>query len=110
MPDPREPLGRLVHDIRLATEAERATAEGRPRFFLGSWEERSGHQRELDRRIGAAVAQYVTAAAEATLGELRQTVGTFLTVRGEHAGAADLAEGLRQILDRKSSSEGESRA
>jgi hypothetical protein len=54
--DPREQLGRLVHEMRLACEAERAAAEGRMRFLLGSWEERSDHQRELDMRIGEAVA------------------------------------------------------
>jgi hypothetical protein len=52
----REALGRLVHETRLACEAERSAAEGRVRFVLGSWEERSDHQRELDMRIGEAVA------------------------------------------------------
>ncbi len=56
MPDPREPLGRLVHDTRLACEADRAAAEGRQKFNLSPWEERDEHQRELDMRIGAAVA------------------------------------------------------
>lgn len=56
MPDSREPYGRIVHDIRLAAEAGRAAAEGRVRFDLGTWEYRSDHQRELDMRIGAAVA------------------------------------------------------
>lgn len=54
--DPREPLGRLVHDTRLACEADRAAAEGREKFKLGSWEDRDDAQRELDMRIGAAVA------------------------------------------------------
>jgi len=54
--DSREQLGRLVHETRLAREAERAAAEGRVRFLLGSWEERSDDQRELDMRIGEAVA------------------------------------------------------
>lgn len=56
--DPREPLGRLVHDQRLAHEADQAAAEGRTRFFLGTWEERSEAQRKLDMRIGHAVANY----------------------------------------------------
>lgn len=56
MPDPREPLGRLVHDQRLACEAEQAAAEGRHKFNLGEWEERSDAQRELDMRIASAVA------------------------------------------------------
>lgn len=54
--DEREALGRLVHDTRLAREAARAEAEGRERFSLGAWEDRSEHQRELDMAIGAAVA------------------------------------------------------
>lgn len=56
MDDPREPYGRLVHETRLAYEAERAPAEGRPLFRLGSWEERPGERQELDMRIGEAVA------------------------------------------------------
>ena len=55
-PDLREPLGRLVHDTRLACEADRAAAEGRQKFNLAEWEDRSEHQRELDMRIGSAVA------------------------------------------------------
>ena len=55
-PDLREPLGRLVHDTRLACEADRAAAEGRQRFILEPWEGRTEHQRELDMRIGSAVA------------------------------------------------------
>jgi hypothetical protein len=56
MTDPREPLGRLVHDTRLACEAERAALEGRQRFNLEPWERRSYEQQETDMRIGAAVA------------------------------------------------------
>ena len=48
--DPREPLGRLVHEQRLAHNAEL----DRP-FGLEPWEQRSPRQRELDMRIGAAV-------------------------------------------------------
>ena len=55
-PDPREPLGRIVHEQRLAHEADRAAAEGRARFNLKSWEDRTADQRELDMRIGSAVA------------------------------------------------------
>lgn len=54
--DSREPLGRLIHDTRLAFDAELAAAEGRQRFCLPPWEERSPQQRELDMRIGEAVA------------------------------------------------------
>ena len=38
--------------------------------------------------------------AEAKLAEVRQTVTTFLKVRGED-GTADLAEAIRQVLDRE---------
>jgi hypothetical protein len=61
--DPREPLGRLVHDIRLACEADRAAAEGRERFNLPPWEKRDDWQRELDMRIGSAVAARAVADA-----------------------------------------------
>lgn len=54
--DPREPLGRIVHEQRLAHEADRAAAEGRARFNLKSWEDRTADQRELDMRIAYAVA------------------------------------------------------
>lgn len=53
--DPREPYGRLVHDTRLAAEKDRAAAEGRQVFRLGTWGSRSGPQREADMRIGEAV-------------------------------------------------------
>jgi len=33
----RESLGRIVHEQRLACEAERAALEGRERFRLGPW-------------------------------------------------------------------------
>jgi predicted Zn-ribbon and HTH transcriptional regulator len=55
----REALGRLVHAERLAVNA----AKERP-FYLLPWEERSGEQRELDMRIGEAVARAVTASYE----------------------------------------------
>lgn len=51
-----EALGRLVHQERLDAEAERAEAEGRRRFLLEPWGERTEWQRELDIRIGEAVA------------------------------------------------------
>lgn len=41
--------------------------------------------------------------AEARLAEIRQTVATFLTVREYSPGAADLAEAVRQVLDREPS-------
>ena len=39
--------------------------------------------------------------AEATLAEIREAVDTFITIRGEQAQAGDLAEAVRQILDRE---------
>jgi hypothetical protein len=48
--DPREPLGRIVHEQRLAFNAEKE----RP-FVLLPWEDRDEGQRELDMRIGAAL-------------------------------------------------------
>ena len=63
MTDPREPLGRLVHDARLACEAERAALEGRQRFNLEPWERRTYEQQETDMRIGAAVAAQALADA-----------------------------------------------
>ncbi len=52
------------------------------------------HDRVLERALARA------GAAEARLAEVRQTVATFLTVRGED-GTADLAEAIRQVLDRE---------
>lgn len=49
----REALGRLVHEIRLAHNGEL----DRP-FGVEPWERRSPRQRELDMRIGHAVANY----------------------------------------------------
>lgn len=49
-------LARLVHEQRLAHEADQAAKEGRARFHLGFWEDRTDAQRELDRRIASAVA------------------------------------------------------
>lgn len=66
MADPREPLGRLVHGTRLTDEAEKAAREGRERFRLGTWEERHPDQRELDMRIGYAVANFALTENAAT--------------------------------------------
>ena len=57
--DPREPYGRLVHEQRVALNAELE----RP-FVLGAWEDRAEHQRELDMRIGSAVAAQAVADAK----------------------------------------------
>lgn len=62
--DPREPLGRIVHEQRVALDAELAAAEGRERFRLGDWGDRTAQQRELDMRIGSAVAARAVADAK----------------------------------------------
>lgn len=50
-PDPREPLGRLVHEVRCSFGA----ALDRP-MTPAPWEERHPRQQELDMQIGEAVA------------------------------------------------------
>jgi hypothetical protein len=61
--DDREALGRLVHEQRLAANAEL----DRP-FVLAPWEDRTAGQREMDMAIGHAVANYALAANAATYG------------------------------------------
>jgi hypothetical protein len=61
--DPKS-YGPIVHEQRLAHEAEQAALEGRQRFSLGSWEGRTQAQRDLDERIGAAVAAQAIADAK----------------------------------------------
>jgi hypothetical protein len=66
--DPRELYGRIVNDVRraFATEQVEVDGEGRRRqFFIAEWADRAPSQRELDMRIGAAVA--VQAIADAGL-------------------------------------------
>ena len=75
MTDDREALGRRVHDTRLACEADRAATEGRQRFNLGAWEDRDDWQRELDMRIGSAVA--AAAVADAGLENTRRDAQLF---------------------------------
>ena len=65
MTDPREPLGRIVHDQRVARSAEL-----RQPFYLSTWEDRDEGQRELDMRIGAAVAVRAVADADIRLEQL----------------------------------------
>lgn len=55
---------------------------------------------DMQARIRLRLAEARAEAAEARLAEAGQAITTFLAVRGEHAEAADLAEGLRQILGR----------
>jgi hypothetical protein len=75
--DPREPYGRIVNDVRRAFAAEQVEVddEGRRRqFFIAEWADRAPSQRELDMRIGAAVAVQAVADAELELNELRAEV------------------------------------
>ena len=69
----REALGRLVHDTRLACEEERAALEGRQKFNLKPWEQRTYEQQETDMRIAEAVAAAVLTSV------LRSTEKTVLT-------------------------------
>ena len=98
-PDPREPLGRLVHETRLAHEADQAAAEGRHRFNLGSWEERTDAQHELDMRIASAVAAQAVHDAGFVHGVM---LGKLLAARAERdkavAQVADLAARLAAML------------
>jgi hypothetical protein len=103
MPDPREPSGRIVHGVRLAFNADLP----HPRGVL-PWEEREAGQQEMDMRIGAAVAaaeRERAEAAEAVVAEVREVIGTYFTIHGNNTAASlakarDLAEGIRQVLDR----------
>jgi hypothetical protein len=61
--DDREALGRLVHEQRLAANAEL----DRP-FVLAPREDRTAGQREMDMAIGHAVANYALAENAATYG------------------------------------------
>ena len=58
MPDDREPLGRIVHEQRLALNAELEHPRG-----LLPWEQWAPMQQELDMRIGSAVATQAVADA-----------------------------------------------
>jgi len=53
MTDPREPLGRLVREVWV--EWAREQSDARPSWLAG-WDDLDDGQREVDMRIGAAVA------------------------------------------------------
>ena len=55
-PDPARAPGPCRPWERVALEAEIAAREGRHRFNLGDWDDRTADQRELDMRISSAVA------------------------------------------------------
>lgn len=69
MTDPRDLYGRIVNDTRRAYDAEQAAAEGRRGFCIPGWDDRPEFQRELDRRIGEAVAAAVLEPFDAALPE-----------------------------------------
>ena len=69
MADDREPYGRIVHEQRLAYRAERE------RRIPSPWEKRDPRLRELDMRIGSAVAS--RAVADSKLGADRMRVRLF---------------------------------
>jgi len=97
MPDPREPLGRKVHETRIAFEAERSALKDRPGFILAPWEERHPEQQELDMRIGAEVAK---AERERVRAAVLEVMATFQTHYGKGGGRVDdLVEAVRQVLD-----------
>lgn len=69
MPDPREPYGQIVNETRIAFAAEQEDDRG-ARWFIRPWEERAPGQRELDMRIGSAVAVRAVADADIRLEQL----------------------------------------
>jgi hypothetical protein len=102
MTDDREPLGRIVREawVKWASEQE----DPKPSWLTG-WDELDAGQREVDMRIGAAVAAPERAradAAEAKVAEMRQVAVNF---RNRYAGtlgdqASDVICGLLQVADR----------
>jgi hypothetical protein len=75
MSDDREPLGRVVNEIRGAF-----AAEVRPHYVPATWEQRTPEQRELDMRIGSAVAAQAVHDAGVDLDVMRMR----LTVLAAH--------------------------
>jgi hypothetical protein len=72
MTDDREAYGQIVNDVRRAFAAEQVEVddEGRRRqFFIAEWADRAPSQRELDMRIGEAVAAAVMESLSAALPE-----------------------------------------
>ena len=81
----------LRRDLQDAAGAEPIGSEGEAAIVLCP---RCLHDGALERTLARAEA------AEARLTEVRETVGTFLAVRGGGQGAQDLAEAVRQVLSR----------
>jgi hypothetical protein len=70
--DDRETLGRIVHEQRLAFNAELA----HPRGVL-PWEQRDPGQQEMDMRIGSAVAARAVADAKLEAAAIRKQLVAF---------------------------------
>ena len=143
MTDDREPYGRIARETWVAWAKEQPDVADHPSWTV-DWDGLPDRDREVDMRIGAAVAaaekkqaeywhkrwlaameradedgtqaisQHVriqdlsrqSEAAEARLAEIRQVIKTYFVVHGNSTSASltharDLAEGIRQILDRK---------
>lgn len=98
-----ERMAEAAHDLR----CQLAVRDGeRPAFIPDTWENRPPFLKDRDRAIVSLVAEKATEAAQARLDEIRQAITTFFIVNGGSAAysmqaARDLAEGIRQILDRK---------
>jgi hypothetical protein len=119
--DDREPLGRIVHEIRLAWNAELA----HPRGVL-PWEQRDEGQREMDMRIGSAVAAQAVADAGLEIDRMRAQLLAFAAgrdrtvrelkrrasravpgvVRDAWLAAADVVAGTQERSDEKEAGRG----
>jgi hypothetical protein len=97
MSDPREPLGQVVHQVRRDFEAERSALKDRPGFLMLPWEERHPEQRELDMRIGSAVAARAVADLKA---QVREVVDGWMAHYPAGGWPEDLAEAVRQVIGR----------
>lgn len=96
MPDDREPLGRIVRETWVNWALEQPDVADHASWIV-PWDEIPERDREVDMRIGSAVA----GDAGARLAEIRQAITTFQAVRVCGPDASDLAEAVRQILDRE---------
>jgi hypothetical protein len=105
-PDPREPLGRIVHETRRSFGA----ALDRP-MIPAPWEERHPKQRELDMQIAAAVvadALPELAAAQALLDSVERRARVWAALpEGELRRAGMDLLGLIRPQDQERGDEGE---
>jgi hypothetical protein len=89
VPDPREPLGRLVRDTWITWASEQP--DPKP-SWLALWDELDDGQREVDMRIGAAVAETVVGNLMANLDPaeaVEAAVQQVQTMRGWHLARYD---------------------